>query len=42
MHKHGKVPSVQTGNRMAPVISMPPVCFMMKKLIEILDPVVAG
>ena len=32
----------QSGNRMATVISMPAVCFMMKKLIEMLDPVVAG
>jgi HTH-type transcriptional regulator, sugar sensing transcriptional regulator len=32
----------QSGNRVATVISMPPVCFMMKKLIEMLDPVVAG
>lgn len=32
----------QAGRRMATVISMPAVCFMMKRLIEILDPVVAG
>ena len=32
----------QGGNRMATVISMPPVCFMMKRLIETLDPVISN
>lgn len=30
----------QSGNRIATIISMPSVCFMIKRLIEILDPVV--